>query len=70
MKIIPENGPEITIELDSDGFPIVSIDTGSDFLGENNRPTVEVRLNDVVIHGMFSDDRDGNEWKEEDIVEV
>lgn len=54
--IITHNGIEIELEFDGDGFPIIRINTGSSFIAERNRPTVEVTLNGQLIHDMFDDD--------------
>jgi hypothetical protein len=55
MKIT-ENGIEIELLFDGDGFPIVTIDTQDSF-HNNGRPTVEVNLSNggtsVQIHDMF-----------------
>jgi hypothetical protein len=56
------NGVEITLEYDEDGFPLVNIDLGGGFYGDNQRPTVEVKLDGVLIHDMF-DDQD-KRWAE------
>lgn len=64
MLLKDENtGVEVRLEYDGDGFPIVSISTGGGFYNGDYRPTVEVKLNDVVIHDMFDeeDDRWGKE---------
>jgi hypothetical protein len=57
------NGVEVTINFDSDGFPIVSIDTNGGFYTEKYRPTVEVNLNGVQIHDMF--DEEDERWNQE-----
>lgn len=61
MKI-EQNGITINLEFDEDGFPLVSIETGSNYYADNQRPTVEVKLNDVTVHEMFSEEKD-ERWK-------
>jgi hypothetical protein len=50
------NSVEITLEYDEDCFPLVRIDLGGGFYGDNQRPTVEVKLDGVLIHDMFDDE--------------
>lgn len=57
------NGLEITLEYDEDGYPLISIDMGGGFYGENLRPACEVKLDGVQIHDMFDDEDE--RWKEE-----
>jgi hypothetical protein len=63
MQIQCNNGLKINVYEDEDGFPIVSIDTSGGFYSSNIRPTVEVKLNDIVIHEMF--DESDNRWLNE-----
>jgi hypothetical protein len=56
------NGIKITLEYNGDGFPLVNIDLGGGFSGDDQRPTVEVKLDGVLIHDMF-DDQD-KRWAE------
>ena len=46
-------GLTISIEDDGDGFPIVSIETGGNYLDENGSPAFDVILNGDTIHRMF-----------------
>jgi hypothetical protein len=65
MVIRDENtGFEVTVTFDAEGFPLVSIETGGGFYAENFRPTVEVKLNGMMIHEMF--DEDDERWAEGD----
>lgn len=57
MKI-EQNGITIELEFDSDGYPLISIDTNGGFSADKQRPAVEVELNGVEIHEMF-DEEDG-----------
>lgn len=57
------NGITIELEFDGDGFPLINIDTGGGYYAENQRPTVEVKLNDVMIHDMF--DEDDERWDDQ-----
>ena len=50
------NGIEIELTYDGDGFPLVRIDLGGGFYGDNQRPSVEVKLDGVLIHDMFDDE--------------
>ncbi len=50
------NGVEITLEYDEDGYPLVNISLGGGFQGDNDRPAVEVVLDGVMIHDMFDDE--------------
>jgi len=63
MNIKDHNGIEIDLDYDSDGFPLVNIDTGGGFYGEDQRPTVEVHLNGVLIHDMFTEGPDSR-WED------
>ncbi len=51
------NGLEIEIVEDSDGFPSIKIKTGS-YLGDNDRPSIDIILNDVCIHSFLENDYD------------
>lgn len=55
---LESNGITVKLEFDEDGFPEVSIDTGGGFHAENMRPTVQVKVNDVTVHEMFSEETD------------
>ena len=57
------NGLEVVIDEDPDGFPIIDINTFSNFMDENNRPTIEICLNGARIHKMF--DENDLRWKAE-----
>lgn len=50
-------GLQIEIIKDSDGFPSIKIITGS-YLGENDRPSIDITLNDVHIHNFIENDYD------------
>lgn len=55
------NGIVIDLVFDSDGFPIINIDTGNQFIDKDLRPTLEITLNSVVIHDFF-DYNDCKHW--------
>jgi len=44
------------------GFPLINIDTGGGYYSTNLRPTIEINLNNVMIHDMF--DENDPRWKE------
>jgi hypothetical protein len=53
----PETQLAVNLDYDSDGFPIVTIDTATsgDYYDGDGRPTIEVHLNDELLHPMFAD---------------
>jgi hypothetical protein len=63
MQMRFDNGLVINVHTDEDGFPSISIDTSGGLYSSNIRPTVEVKLNDIVIHEMF--DESDNRWMNE-----
>lgn len=65
---LKENGLEIHLDFDEDGFPIINIETGGNYANENFRPTIDVVINGVKIHDMF-DDNDLR-WTEEEEEEA
>jgi hypothetical protein len=62
MKVT-HRGIEIDLEFDGDGFPLISINTGGNYSGDRHRPTVEIKLENVVIHDMFSSDDPDYRWE-------
>lgn len=46
-------GLTISIEDDGDGFPIIDIETGGNYIDQNDRPAVDIILNGNAIHEMF-----------------
>lgn len=46
-------GLTISIEDDGDGFPIIDIETGGNYIDQNDRPAVDIILNGDTIHKMF-----------------
>jgi hypothetical protein len=68
MQMRFDNGLVINVHTDEDGFPSISIDTSGGLYSRMRtkpdiRPTVEVKLNDIVIHEMF--DESDNRWMNE-----
>lgn len=62
MKI-EQNGITIVLVFDEDNFPIINIDTQSGYMSDKQRPSVEVKLNDVMIHNMFDHDDTDDRWE-------
>ena len=52
----PKTQLAIDLSYDEDGFPIVKIDTktSGDYYDETGRPTIEVYLNEELLHAMFA----------------
>jgi hypothetical protein len=46
-------GLTIEIENDGDGFPIISINTGGNYLDTHDHPAIEISVNGNIIHEMF-----------------
>lgn len=61
MPTLKYRGVEIELDFDEDGFPLISISTDG-MIDENWRPTVEVNLNNVMIHNMFNHDEPDYRW--------
>jgi hypothetical protein len=63
--LLKAKGIEIELVFDEEGFPEIKIETNG-YLGVNNRPTVEVTLNNYPIHEMFdygdADDEPDVRW--------
>lgn len=57
-----ETGVTVELVFDGEGFPQVIIDLGGNFYDENFRPSVEVKLNDVVVHQMFDHSGTDRRW--------
>ena len=64
MKLEIE-GVAIEVTLDSDGFPCIAIKTDN-YLGDYNRPIIQVTLNGVYIHKSV-DESDYDTWHSEGI---
>lgn len=62
MKI-EQNGIIIVLVFDGDGFPVVNIDTQSGYMSDKQRPSVEIRLNDVMVHSMFDHNETDDRWE-------
>lgn len=63
MKLISDTGIEIELDFNADGFPVISINTGGNYQGDSNRPTVEVTLNGVMIQTMFDHSETDKRWR-------
>jgi hypothetical protein len=46
-------GLTIEIQDDGDGFPIINIETGGNYLDQNDNATLDIILNGKNIHQMF-----------------
>lgn len=55
--ILKHRGVEIVLDFDGEGFPLVSIKLDG-MIDNNWRPTVEVKVNGVMVHDMFVEEPD------------
>jgi len=46
-------GLTIEIQDDGDGFPIINIETGGNYLDQNDNAALDIILNGKNIHQMF-----------------
>ena len=53
MMKIEYMGLTVSIEDDGDGFPIIDIETGGNYIDQNDKPAVDIILNGDTIHKMF-----------------
>jgi hypothetical protein len=60
MKLTDKQGNTVEMTYDGEGFPIVSIETK--LTGDNDRPSIEVAVNNVVVHEMFENDEPDYRW--------
>jgi hypothetical protein len=54
MKLTDKNGNTVEMTYDEEGFPTISINTSC--TSADNRPCIEVTVNNVVVHEMFEND--------------
>ena len=46
-------GLTIEVQDDGDGFPIINIETGGNYLDQNDNAAIDIVLNGKQIHTMF-----------------
>jgi hypothetical protein len=61
MTTLKQNGVEIDLSFDKDGFPCIAIQLHGAVDGIW-RPSAEVRINGVTIHEMFNHDEPDYRW--------